>query len=84
MTRQAVTQDTLRSVNMAAAEGGPRKKKTEPAIRFYTSFHNTVFDVMRRRGWKEVDMDGYEGKPCTRYASTSHSLRLQVLGRCVG
>jgi len=26
-------------------------------MRFRTSFHNTVFDVMKGRGWKETDSD---------------------------
>ncbi|CAE7890605.1 Ttll9, partial [Symbiodinium sp. KB8] len=45
---------------MAASDapGLHRRRRADGPIRFHTSFHNTVYDVMCRRGWKEVDMDG--------------------------
>ena len=32
-------------------------KKSSDIVRFKTSFRNTIFDVMRSRGWKESDGD---------------------------
>jgi hypothetical protein len=34
----------------------PRRKRTH-AIKFRTSFSNTIYDVMCSRGWKETDSE---------------------------
>ena len=32
-------------------------KKPNDVVRFKTSFRNTIYDVMKNRGWKESDTD---------------------------
>jgi hypothetical protein len=32
-----------------------KEDKEKPVIRFHTSFRNTIYDVLRKRGWKETD-----------------------------
>jgi len=41
----------------AAGGGGGEDIKQGGAVRFRTSFHNTILDVMRDRGWKETDSE---------------------------
>ena len=33
------------------------KRRPDGPIRFRTTFRNTIYDVMRSRGWVEVDDD---------------------------
>ena len=34
-----------------------KKSTSHDVVRFKTSFRNTIFDVMKSRGWKESDGD---------------------------
>ena len=38
-----------------AAPVAYKRGRGEGALRFKTSFRNTIYDVMKRRGWKETD-----------------------------
>lgn len=32
-----------------------RRQRADGVLRFRTGFRNTIYDVLKRRGWKETD-----------------------------
>jgi hypothetical protein len=46
----------------AYGDGRIKRLRGDGPIRFRTSFRNTIYDVMRGRGWQETDRCAPSGK----------------------
>jgi hypothetical protein len=51
-----VQSSNLSGINYASPTGGG-PAVAEPVIRFKTAFHNTIYDTMIERGWKQTDSE---------------------------